>query len=406
MLLDEVPRVAVESRGFLWVDAHGLPAPRLAHRLLARLNAGSADVRAGVADVPVAAEVAARSSAGFSFVEPGCERAFLAPLPVELLSPDPELLALLQGVGIKTCGDLARLPPEAVEVRFASRGIRLWRLSRADDPRLLFAPLPRQSPHASIDFLDYQVQDAARLVFTTNALLGNLCETLRSRGERARRLMLSISLASGVVLRQDIRTARPTAVPSLWLDRIRLQLDRITLPDAVSGLALEVSERESSSASQGDLFDRGFSTAGTVEETAARVVDTLGAVFVRPAANRHPLVEHRASWQPVEVAELTPRGGRFTSAGKPCLWLQLLPEPRSILVEVALQGVRLVPVRYRDRGRWQAVIEAAGPDRQSGGHDSTGFAREYFRCENQDNEILWIFRDALRASWFLHGWWA
>lgn len=405
-LLDEVPRVAVEARGLLWVDARGLPAPRLAHALLARLNAGAAEVRAGIADVPIAAEAAARSTEGSTLVEPGHERAFLAPLPIDLLTPDPKVLTLLQGVGVVTCGDLARLPREAAEVRFGPEGARLWRLARADDPRPLFGPIPWQRPHASMDFVDFQVQDAARLVFTANGLLGTLCETLRARGERARRLTLTLSLGSGGVLRHDLRSARPTAERGLWLDRLRLHLDRLTLPDTVSGIALEVTDQEAASSLQGDLFDRGFSTAGAVEETTARVVDTLGPVFVRPRVSEHPLMEARGGWEPMEVDEVVRVETASLPAGEPFLWLQLLPEPRPIVVQLALDGVRLVPVRYRDRGRWHELAEAAGPDRQSGGHDAAAFAREYYRCETEENEILWIFRDALADRWFLHGWWA
>lgn len=404
-LLDEVPRVAVEARGLIWVDTRGLPASRIAHLLLARLNAGSGEVRAGVAEVPIAAEAAARSSEGSTIVEPGYERAFLAPLSLDLLSPDSRILELLQGVGVERCGDLARLPGEAVEVRFGPEGARLWRLSRADDPRLLFRPIPWQRPHASMDFVDYQVQDAARLVFTLNSLLGNLCETLRARGERARRLILSIALGGGGVLRHEIRCARPTADRSFWLERVRLHLDRLVLPDTVSGIGLEVGDHESASASQGDLFDPGFATATILEETATRVVDRLGSVFVRPEVNEHPLIENRGSWQPVEVLDLAYLG-KHASTAEACLWLQLLPEPRPVLVQVALSGVRLIPARYRDEGRWKVITDAAGPDRQSGGHDSAGFAREYYRCATEENEILWIFRDGLTDRWFLHGWWS
>ena len=49
-LLADAPRVAVEARGVIWADARGLPAPRLARDLLARLDpAGAGEVCAGVA---------------------------------------------------------------------------------------------------------------------------------------------------------------------------------------------------------------------------------------------------------------------------------------------------------------------------------------------------------------------
>jgi hypothetical protein len=254
--------------------------------------------------------------------------------------------------------------------------------------------------------VDYQVQDAARLVFTANGLLGSICDTLHERGERARRLILSLALGGGGVLRHEIRAARPTAERAFWLERIRLHLDRLTLPDTVSGVGLEVADGESASGSQGDLFDPGFSTAAAVEETAARMVDRLGPVFVRPEASRHPLAERRASWRRVEMTDLSDPGDRPPPSEAPSLWLQLLPDPRPIVVQTALQGIRTVPTRYRDRGRWRTIAEAAGPDRLSGGFDEGGFAREYYRCVSEESEILWIFEDAITNRWFLHGWWA
>src|SRR5690606_20312817 len=112
-------------------------------------------------------------------------------------------------------------------------------------------------PHASIDFVDYQVTDAARLVFSSNALLGTVCDTLQTRGERARVMALSLFLGSGSVLRRELRCSRPTAQRGPWLERIRDELERLTLPDTVSGVMLESVGEEPISATQGDLFDRG-----------------------------------------------------------------------------------------------------------------------------------------------------
>src|SRR5690606_36038758 len=124
-LLADAPRVAVEARGVIWADARGLPAARLAHLLLTRLDpAGSGEVRAGGAGVPVAAELAARSGTGsLTLVEGGAARAFLAPLPLALLEPEPWLAPLLDGVGLTTCGELAAQPREAVEVRLGPEGV-------------------------------------------------------------------------------------------------------------------------------------------------------------------------------------------------------------------------------------------------------------------------------------------
>jgi hypothetical protein len=66
-----------------------------------------------------------------------------------------------------------------------------------------------------------------------------------------------------------------------------------------------------------------------------------------------------------------------------------------------------VPVRYLDGNEWHDIVEAAGPDRVSGGQWQTEYAREYFRCVREDGMMVWLFRGSQQqtADWFLHGWW-
>ena len=406
-LLAEAPRVAVEERGVIWADARGLPAARLAHLLLARLGAAGEGVRVGVADVPVVAELAARTGEGsLTLVEEVEGRRFLEPLPLDLLDPAPAVLPLLDGVGLSRCGELAALSREAVEVRLGGEGLRLWRLARGEDRRLLFRPVPPERPHAAMEFVDYQVTDAARLVFTANALLGTVCETLEQRGERARVMALSLSLGSGGTLRQEMRCSRPTAQRGPWLDRIREVLERTVLPDTVNGVLLESVGEEPISATQGDLFDRGFATAGPVEEAVARLSDMLGVSFVRAERSEHPLPEARTRWVVRETGEVAAsgeaRGGVVT---EPALALQLLSVPRSIGVRCRRRRDHSLPVAYREGREWVELVEVAGPDRISGGHAGEPFAREYFRCLTGEGRLLWLFRDGLTDDWHLHGWW-
>ena len=408
-LLEEAPRLAVEGRGVLWADARGLPAPRLAWALLERAGWRTGEVRAGVSAVAVAAELAARSgSAPATFVEPGRERAFLAPLPLDLLRPEPRLRGLLDGVGVRTCGALAALSREAVEVRFGAAGASLWRLARADDPRLLFGPIPPGPAHASLDFVDYVVRDAGRLLFTANALLGRVCAVLETRGERAREVALSLSLEGGGVLRETIRAARPTAERAVWLGRVREALERLRLPEAASGVALRVEGTEPASATQGDLFDRGFATAGPVEEAVARLVDAQGPVYVRPETSAHVLAERRTEWKARAPAEAVEREAASAEVPAPSLTLQLLREPRRVAVRVRARRDHVAPVQYLDAaggGRWRRLVAASGPDRVSGGSWEGSYEREYFRCVTEEGVLVWLFRDAAGEGWYLHGWW-
>jgi protein ImuB len=344
-----------------------------------------------------------------------------------VLEPDERLLALLEGVGVETCGGLAELDREAVEVRFGGGAVQLWRLARADDDRRLFRPAPREMPQASLDFIDYVVTDPERLLFTANALLTNVCAALAESGAHTRRMTLALSLANGERWTRSIGAARATASRTTWLRRVRAELERLTIPDAVTGVMVAAEAADGAGAVQGDLFDVGFATAAAVDDALDRLVEVQGPVLVEPDANGHPLPERRSAFGPAERADARERSpwrgevkgwrrrrdppmrtalsedGRapVSAAG---FTLQLLREPRHVLVETIMRRDHIVPVRYRD-GTWRALLTAAGPDRISGGQWESAYAREYYRCVDGNGLLVWIYRDGRDGEWYLHGWW-
>src|SRR5688572_6686467 len=252
-LLTVAPRVVTEERrgGLVWVDARGLDAERIARSALEVLKGlGLSNVRVGVGHVPIVAEVIAWGNyklgaggrcwgpgeAGWSsqpapsvsqqqasapspqpavpqspVPSPQSSSSPLGTLPVAVLEPHPALAALLEGIGVETCGELAELEGESVEVRLGADGVRLWKLARGDDDRLIFAPMPRELPHASLEWNDYALADTERLLFSVNALLGTVCETLLERGSLAREMTLALALANGSTLSNAIRAGRATA---------------------------------------------------------------------------------------------------------------------------------------------------------------------------------------------------
>ncbi len=447
------PRLRAE-RELIWVDGRGQDAARLAERCVAALAEAGVAARVGVAGVPVAAELAARWGAptaqeegptpflvkertgwgwrrkqGFLPVPGGAgaaaadgetgsrvvvveggERAWLAGLPVSALAPSDRLRTLLEGVGIRTVGALAELEREAVEVRLGAAAVELWRLARADDRRLLFDRIPPERPHGSLEFVDYVLTDPSRLLFTANALLGPLCDGMVARGEHARALRLTFPLANGETWTRTIRPARPTASRETWLRLIREILDRLTVPDAVAGMRIEVGDTEEAAVRQGDLFDRGFATAAAVDAAVARLAERQVHPLA-PETTAHPLLERRGSWvatgtTPRVVSERAPSDPVASERAESSLSLQLLPEPRRITVETTGRRDHQVPLRLRDRQGWREVAVAAGPDRISGGQwESASFAREYYRCVTTEGTPLWVYRDALDGEWYLHGWW-
>jgi hypothetical protein len=423
------PRVAVAGGGTVWLDGRGLERARvlrLAERAVGQLERAVGQLErgvggrwgAGVAAVPVGAYVAG----GQALVAGGRVRsveesvaAYLSPQPLAVLEEAERLLPLLEGVGIERCGELASLPRESVEVRFGPEAVGLWRLARGEDGRRLFRAPERAPTSASLDFVDYVVSDPERLLFTVNGLLATVCGALESHGEHARALVLRLELADGSVWERALRGARPTASRATWLRLARTTLERLTVPDSVAGIAVRVAEGEEAGTVQGDLFDPGFGTAAAVDAAVARLVETQENTLVRPHTDAHPLAERRSTFEATawEGAQATSpaRQPSSSASGDPAsavppagLTLQVLPEPRPVRVESEPRRDHETPLRYHDR-RWHRLTAAAGPDRISGGQWEDGYAREYFRAVREDGVLVWLFRDARRGRWYLHGWW-
>lgn len=487
------PHVIADQRDegvLLWSDARGLPAVRIARTVLrAARRIGIRNAAVGVSRVAIVAEIAARTGeTPLTNVASGDEREFVGSRSLEFLanadavtqaSPTTSvraassstvsaimrriksLIAAFEDVGIETCDDLARLTREAVEVRFGAEAVALWRLSRGDDTRRLFRNRTRTLPSASLEWFEFELRDPERLVFVANRLAESVCTELQARGETARAMTLTFTLVGGDTVTCPVRGARPTADRATWLRLVRAVFERITLPDAVSGLTLAVEATQSSDAPQGDLFDQGFQTGAAGEAAVARLVDDETGVAVQLVTSAHALPERRAQWRSLDTGEVTralrdlavattstPAATLPTEQdqiGEP-LALRLLAAPRRIIVTTRRRRGFAVPVRYRERldDGIRArngmplidVLTAAGPDNMSVGQESgAAVVREYWQCLNGDGQLVLLFRDATpsvipadppttspttppiivvaavstkesrESMWYLHGWW-
>jgi protein ImuB len=428
-LLAHAPRIVVGDAGRVWVDARGLHASMLAERLVATLREHAvAGIRAGAAITPIAADVAATWTpalehvvlagvqaghvilrASLAVVPPGHDRDFIAGFPVSVLEPSPFLATLLDGIGVDRCGRLAALDAESVEVRLGPDGVRLWQRARADDDRWLFRTPIRALPSASLEWMEYALRDSERLLFVINALLSSVCLALAAHGQRARELTLLFSLANRTQHSLPLRSARPTSSQARWLRLVHDALERLTLPDAVMGIALRIESVTGNDGAQGDLFDRGFASAEAVEVMLANLADDHGELVVAPRSSEHPLAEQRTRWvseDPAMVAARTIAARTIVIDRPPTvpqLTLQLITPPEPIVVTTQARRDHAIPVRYRDGTGWHQVTEVAGPDRVSGMDWETADARDYFRCVRDDGMFVWVFSRGM--EWYLHGWW-
>lgn len=128
--------------------------PHVAAVLAERLvDSGVEDCRFGVADDAFAAQQAARRAEQQDsvVVAPGGSGAFLAGTPVSVLD-SPELVSLLQRLGLRTLGDFAALPARDVLARFGVEGALAHRLAGGQDTSPVRPRRPPPELERQVDF--------------------------------------------------------------------------------------------------------------------------------------------------------------------------------------------------------------------------------------------------------------
>ena len=363
---------------------------------------------------------ARRTTPNITHISPGTERAYLAPLPLDVLTPASQLMSLFAGVGLENCCDLARLTRESVEVRFGREGLATWRLARADDRRPIFSSRPRELPNASLDWTEFSTTDLEQLVFVLHSLLKTVCDTLTVNGTGARSLTLTLALENRATIVQPVGAARSTAQRTTWLRLMRRALERITLPDRVTGIAVQVDAVGAPEVRQGDLFDLGFASAHAAETAVGHVMDLQADAVVVAERTGHFLPERRVRWvaegaeskaqSPKPKAQedrfnLSALGFGLSADTEPALHPMLLPVPREITVLAQSRRGFATPFRYIDNGVAVSLKECLGPHCISGERWTDTFAREYHQGVRADGVVVLLYREVTSDRWDLAGWW-
>lgn len=156
------PGVAALRPGLLAVRApgswYGTETAAAATACQALVEGGVWDVRFGIADDLFTAEQAARTAdvQSWTVVPTGGSPAFLRGLPVDVLqdggTQGRELVGLLQRLGLRTLGDLADLPGDAVEHRLGTYGAEVRHRARGEDRALFAARTPPPELDADVSF--------------------------------------------------------------------------------------------------------------------------------------------------------------------------------------------------------------------------------------------------------------
>jgi protein ImuB len=338
-------------------------------RLMARL-------RNGLVDLGFGAILATGPTARAALWLARSEGQSLHAVPVEAIEPAPEALDLLRRIGIRTLGELARLPRAGLAARLGQR--LLDDLDRATgalpEPRRFFVPPERFSARLE---LPAPVTQAERVLFAARRLLVQMEGFLAARQTGVRGFTLSLLHRGASPTRLELRFAAPRRDAEHCLHLLRERLDRSVLAHPADTIRLEADRLAPLAGAPADLFGDPRAGAEAWERLAEHLQARLGEDQVHGLSTH---AEHRPerAWRATAAA-----AGAAGAAEAP-------PGPRPLWL--------LEPPRRVAEGDF---VLLAGPERiESGWWEGEDVVRDYF-IATRGASLAWIYR--AREGWFLHG---
>lgn len=384
-------------------------------RVRLRLQHLGHQCRVAIADDPATALALATWSSQDQIVPPGGAAAALAPLPLEALGLPGDELALLQGLGVRTVGAFAALPPASVSGRLGPLGVAAHGMARGSGAPKPVPPKATDAELCASQDLIEPISELDALLFILNALLREVSASLASQGKAAIRCVLRFRLDGGGEQELSVRLGEPTRDSRRLLSLLRTRLERFQLAGAVTGLSVEVPEPVPFTGRQRGLLDW-HAVGETLSDVMARLQDQLGEDAVRTA---RLVSQHRpeAEWRAIPFRAAATSAPRQSAAlarvedpvaaweGHPEQTLPerpalLLPLPLAIEVDAA---PGLLPRAIQLDGRWCLVRQWDGHEVLSGDWWDRPFHREYWRAHLSDGRTAWCYREDGR--WAIHGWW-
>jgi protein ImuB len=360
-----------------------------------------------LAPTALAALAAARAGARCFITDPRQLPARLKPLPLEVLRWPEEENARLAAMGVRTLGELMRLPRAGFAKRFGPTQLadldRL--LGRRAEPRRRLARHERY--RGELD-LDHEIENHERILQALAPLLAELEGFLRARQRGITALQCRFHHYRAAPTACTLRLAAPEANAERFTSLLRERLASVVLPEPVRRCELRsgaLTARDIGSRPLWSPGERGHASAGEMPALVEHLRARLGMNAVYGL--RH-VPEHRPenAWRAKKGTDLfidDVRSGTGTVSStinksvpiRRPLWLLQAPQP--------LDARRGRPLHHG------ALELVAGPERiESGWWDGADVARDYYVARDAHGVRLWIYRECQgectgAREWFLQG---
>ena len=336
------------------------------------------DVRLGVADTPLAAEVLARAG-----------KKTLEEVPLVRTHLSPDAVERFSNMGITRLGQVLALPGAELGQRFDPALLEyLDRLvGRAPDPQDILVPT---ETFASVVHLVSSVEDGNALLFPVRRLAGELASWLAARRLGATEIVWTFTALHGEEASLAVRFARARSDAETLFDHTRLRFEGFRPPSEVMSVSLRAESLRLLKAATRSLLPEVPGAGIGGDSSALELVDRLAARLGEEALSGIRAVDdHRPERAWAMEHPQARRGNRQRVQGElPVRPIWLLPKPAPVRAE---DFTRLGECERIETGWWDGAV-----------------ARDYFVATTCDGRLCWLFRESKleKESWFLHGYFA
>jgi protein ImuB len=312
-------------------------------------------------------------------------RHHLGKLPVSCLAADTDTFKSLARTGIRSIGQLASLPRDALARRFGQGFLdQLYRaFGDLPDPQPAFTPPSRFAARLA---LPSPVSEAEALLFGAQRLILQMTGYLSAGNAGVTRLRLALEDEDRKKTDVIVALSIPSRDPKHLLNLLRERFSQTRLQARSEAMTLEALDIA-------QLAPRNFSflpDAAHVREERATLVERLRARLGNDAVHGlslFPDARPEFAWHEAEP-------GAVAHSGPPLLrpaWL--LHHPRRL--------------KLHDGHPWLdgELLILDGPERiETGWWDGGDVMRDYFVARNDNGATYWIYRErSIEKNWFLHG---
>ncbi len=392
-----------ELAASLLVDRSGTeallgPARAYAGKLAAELLASGFHAQVAAAPNAEASLMLARSCPGVTCVEGAQLAATLAGLPITALPCDVETLATITTMtrwGIRTLGELARLPEATLVSRLGQGARRLQRLALGVEESFL---VPEEEAFTLLEqiALDTPMALLDSLLFVVSPMLDRILRRAVERACALRSVTLTLSLVKRGSHAIKVRPVSPSQSREQLLKLLHLQLQAHPPQAAIVTLALAAEPALPQTAQRG-LFQAQFPDADKLDLLLARLKSIAGEHCV---GSPQLVNSHREDL--FRMAAFAPRSASWSRGPeRTALALRRASPPDPVRVQV--QGG--APRRVFFQGVQMEIAAAAGPWQSSGSWwDEHGWqAEEWDVAVREPVRALRLRHEPGRKAWFVAG---